>query len=288
MKKLNIAEFCWWLLIGVLVIVIGKVLVFDELKFYLHPKMYKFVIGGEILLILLFIYQQSRIFKPSARTFKPGYFLFLIPMFMLVMAGDASAVIFQNKDINLNSFSPANTNVNLGVQAKDLNPDLDQAGNWGDYDLVEDSVYDRLPADQIDHPDPNAIDPTDPNAQPILAWPQTDDPFLTTLFGLNEDEDGQEVVLEGFVFKNEFFAGNQFHVSRMNITCCVADAMLVGMVVETPSAGEFNNNDWVRVKGKTKFQMFKKPFEDKEERILVIEPTSIERMDPLESPYVYF
>ena len=107
MKKLNIGEFCWWLLIGGLTLVIGKLLVFDELRLYLHPKMTKFVIAAEIILLILFVYQQTKLFRRTENSFriKLGYFLFLLPMFMLILAGDASAVIFTNRTVNVSSIA---------------------------------------------------------------------------------------------------------------------------------------------------------------------------------------
>ena len=111
MKKINIGELCWWLLIGALSLVIGKLLIFDELRFYLHPKMTKFVVAAEIILLILFVYQQTKLFKQTENAFKIkiGYFLFLLPMFMLILAGDASAVIFTNRTVNLNSLAQDQT-----------------------------------------------------------------------------------------------------------------------------------------------------------------------------------
>lgn len=288
MKKINISELCWWLLLGALVVIIGKILIFDELKYYLHPKMNKFVITAEVILIILFIYQQGRIFSDSVKKFKLGYFIFLIPMFMLTLAGDAGAVIFENREINLNGpvrlQNPAPV-PEIGEQSTSETAEVSEPG---------DSVYDRLPADEIDNPDPNATDPTDPASSGLAHIPGeqplaiAEDPFLTTLFNLNEEQDGQEIMLEGFVYKNEFFKEDEFHISRMQMTCCVADAFLIGMIVRTPMAKEFANNDWVRVKGVTRRQMFKKPFEEEEKMILVLEAKEIERIEPLETPYVYY
>ncbi|WP_027308347.1 TIGR03943 family protein [Caloramator sp. ALD01] len=59
--------------------------------------------------------------------------------------------------------------------------------------------------------------------------------------------EGREIVIDGFVFKDKSFNENQFVVARMLITCCAADAQIIGLMVE----GENNlkENEWVRVEG---------------------------------------
>ncbi|WDC83247.1 TIGR03943 family protein [Caloramator sp. mosi_1] len=57
----------------------------------------------------------------------------------------------------------------------------------------------------------------------------------------------REIKIEGFVFKDKSFNKNQFVVARMLITCCAADAQIIGLMVE----GDYNvkENEWVRVEG---------------------------------------
>lgn len=282
MKKINIGEFCWWLLLGALIVVIGKLLIFDELKFYLHPKMNKFVISAEVILIVLFVYQQSRIFSKQVKPFKFGYFLFLIPMLMLILAGDASAIIFENRNVTIGSL-PKTKSVGNVIVGKEM-PE-EQSESTGD------SVYDRLPADEIDNPDPNATDPTDPNSKHVPGYQPPaiqGDPFLDAIFSLNSESEGQEIELTGFVFKNENFKENEFHVSRMQMNCCVADSFLIGMLVKSPMAKELENNEWVRVKGTTKFESFPTHDGTGETKVLIVDAITVEKVEPLETPYVYF
>lgn len=285
MKKINIGELCWWLLIGALSLVIGKLLFFDELRFYLHPKMTKFVVAAEIILLILFVYQQTKLFKRTENVFKIkiGYFLFLLPMFMLILAGDASAVIFTNRAVNLNSLTPDQTALlteqkDKEVAEKKAEPTAETAVS---------SAYDALPPGEMNAPDPGATDPTDPNADSTAVAAEDEDPFLQTLFSLDE-KGGQEIVLEGFVYKGEFCGKNELLVSRMLVTCCAADATLMGMVAQTPMAQDFADNDWIRVKGVTKKGLTKNPMNGEEESKLILQVKEIEKIEPLETPYVYF
>ncbi len=282
MKKINVSEFCWWLLLGALIIVIGKLLVFDELKFYLHPKMAKFVIAGEIILIVLFVYQQTKLFKEGRSRFRIGYFLFLVPMFMLILAGDASAIIFENRTVNLNGFSQVQAAASAPAESEETKAEAESP-----------SAYDMLPEGEMNSPDPGATDPTDPEASSTAAdgtavGLKTEDAFLQTLFNMEKNKEGQEISLEGFVYRDELFSENEFLVSRMLVNCCAADANLIGMIAVTSAADTFANSDWVRVKGVTKNSLVKNPATGEAESRMVLEVREIEKIEPLESPYVYF
>ena len=47
---------------------------------------------------------------------------------------------------------------------------------------------------------------------------------------------GQQATVTGFVFRDERFAADQFMVTRYAVSCCVADASIVGLVVDWPEA----------------------------------------------------
>lgn len=281
MKKINLAELCWMLLMGALIVIIGKLMLFDELRFYLHPKMNKFVIFAEIILILLFLYQTSRVFRPGNAKFKWGFFLFLIPIWMLLMAGDASGVIFKNRTINISGY--------------DLQPKSDGRGADSLNKEIASPAYDLLPPEDLDNPDANAVDPTNPvGSLPTVGHDGTvipqlkeGDLFLDTLFGI-EGEEGKEVVLEGFVYRDEFLEKDEFFVSRMIINCCVAEATLIGIVAKGENGEAFAPDTWVKVIGKTKNMPITKPYTNEKKSTLVLEIDSIEKIEAYDSPYVYF
>lgn len=53
----------------------------------------------------------------------------------------------------------------------------------------------------------------------------------------------------GFVYHDPRLEEGQFMVGRFTITCCVADAFAIGMVVHWPEAEQLVDNSWVRVQG---------------------------------------
>ena len=85
---------------------------------------------------------------------------------------------------------------------------------------------------------------TPPDQRSILDW--------VKLFNYESDLSGvlgQKADVIGFVYHDPRLPANQFMVSRFAITCCVADAFAIGMIVQTNGPESLSDNAWVRVKG---------------------------------------
>jgi uncharacterized repeat protein (TIGR03943 family) len=61
---------------------------------------------------------------------------------------------------------------------------------------------------------------------------------------------GQEAEVIGFVFRDERFAADEFLVTRYVVSCCVADAAYVGLVVRWPDAADLSADQWVQIRGR--------------------------------------
>jgi uncharacterized repeat protein (TIGR03943 family) len=87
-----------------------------------------------------------------------------------------------------------------------------------------------------------------------LSTPADQRTILDWVRSFNYSEDptefwGETADVIGFVYHDPRLEPNQFLVSRLAITCCVADAFAIGMVVEWDQASEWPNNTWVHVSG---------------------------------------
>jgi uncharacterized repeat protein (TIGR03943 family) len=60
---------------------------------------------------------------------------------------------------------------------------------------------------------------------------------------------GQKADVIGFVYRDARFAEDQFMIARFTITCCIADALAVGLVVQDANARQYPADSWVRVQG---------------------------------------
>ena len=78
--------------------------------------------------------------------------------------------------------------------------------------------------------------------------------LLDWVRAMNENPDpaalaGEEADIVGFVYRDVRFTDDQFMVGRFTLTCCVADALAIGVVVQADDAVEFPADSWVRVTG---------------------------------------
>jgi putative membrane protein len=115
-----------------------------------------------------------------------------------------------------------------------------------------------------------------PGERNVLDWVEA----------INEADDPAEIAGEpadviGFVYRDPRFADNQFMLARFTITCCVADAMAIGIVIEDPAAAEYAADTWVRVEG----EFAEGAVDGNTMPVLVAE--AITPIEPPEQPYLY-
>jgi putative membrane protein len=69
---------------------------------------------------------------------------------------------------------------------------------------------------------------------------------------VNEDSTivGQPARLIGFVHHDDRYGPNHLMVVRYMVSCCVADASALGLVVASPDAAKFESDQWVEVSGR--------------------------------------
>jgi putative membrane protein len=93
--------------------------------------------------------------------------------------------------------------------------------------------------------------------------------------------DGQEASVVGFVFRDEAFAADQFMLSRFVVSCCVADATVVGLIVSWPGSVDLPLDTWVEVRGAFAHGQF-----DGESRSMLIADSVTPTLVP-NQPYLY-
>lgn len=92
---------------------------------------------------------------------------------------------------------------------------------------------------------------------------------------------GQPADVIGFVYHDRRLTGTQFLTGRFAVSCCVADAMAIGVVTEWRDSTALADNSWVRVRGTIKVaQVEGKP-------IPLIIAKSVEPTPTPELPYLF-
>lgn len=92
---------------------------------------------------------------------------------------------------------------------------------------------------------------------------------------------GKEADVVGFVYKDPRAQADQFWVSRFTVSCCVADAAAIGLLVQTDQAEALPADSWVRVVGKFTVGEFAG------EQIPIIVAERIEPTQQPAQPYLY-
>ncbi|MGH2621791.1 MAG: TIGR03943 family putative permease subunit [Anaerolineales bacterium] len=92
---------------------------------------------------------------------------------------------------------------------------------------------------------------------------------------------GEPADVIGFVYHDPRLTGGEFLLARFTLTCCVADAAAIGMIVRWPAAAELATNGWVRVRGPVQLGDLEG------RRIPLIEAQSVEAVPPPDQPYIY-
>jgi putative membrane protein len=67
---------------------------------------------------------------------------------------------------------------------------------------------------------------------------------------------GEEAHVIGFVYHDDRFGSDQFMVSRFTVSCCVADASPIGLIVEWPDTAVLTPDSWVEVTGTIQARTF--------------------------------
>lgn len=113
----------------------------------------------------------------------------------------------------------------------------------------------------------------------ILDWVRA----FTTSPDITEFE-GQPINVIGFVYRDSRFEGtDNFMVVRFSLSCCVADARPLGLVVEAPQdSQELAQDTWIEVAGKITIR----EIDGVETPVIII--NSITETEQPEQPYLYF
>ena len=124
--------------------------------------------------------------------------------------------------------------------------------------------------------DPTTV--TNPENRTILDWVRS----FAGSSDLSEFE-GQEVSVIGFVYHDARFAStNDFMVVRFTLSCCVADARPIGLMVANLTGTEVAQDTWVEVTGH--FEV--RSIEGVDTPVIVSDSVSV--TDQPEQPYLYF
>jgi uncharacterized repeat protein (TIGR03943 family) len=93
---------------------------------------------------------------------------------------------------------------------------------------------------------------------------------------------GETARVRGFVYRDERFPAGTFMVSRFLLSCCVADAVPIGLAVRWPDADFLDDDAWVWVTGEFSVEIFL------DERVPMLVATEVVAAEQPAQPYLYY
>jgi len=92
---------------------------------------------------------------------------------------------------------------------------------------------------------------------------------------------GQAVKAIGFVYKDDRYGKNAFMLTRFTVSCCVADASAVGLLVQSPESETLTDDIWVEVSGTFVAS------ERENWKLPIVVAQTVARIDVPDQPYLY-
>ncbi len=268
MHKIN--QITWIIINALLAGIIGVILFSGKIYLFLAPRIIPIVYMGFIVLCVLLIYNILRIksAKQDAHSvsFELKYLLFAVPILLYIFTTPESSTVnsLENQNVNL-AYAAQSVDAKDNTAQKEATPTPALTVTIIEYTPTPDPDAEPSPVPEtsLDEDedggkangavkDAQLQDVADMQPCVLLSeqgrGPQEDE-FEVYVGQKLEDILGEDVNLYGFVYKDETFPEDTILVSRLYISCCVADASVIGFHVKVEDAGEFEENEWIQVKG---------------------------------------
>jgi uncharacterized repeat protein (TIGR03943 family) len=72
---------------------------------------------------------------------------------------------------------------------------------------------------------------------------------LTILDLFYQEFNGHQLEMTGFVYRQPSLSEDEFVAARFSVSCCAADAVVSGILIQSPQAKKYPTDSWVHVKG---------------------------------------
>ncbi|MGK0465299.1 TIGR03943 family putative permease subunit [Clostridium sp.] len=279
-KKINLNELIWLFILLGFSYYFYMIISTEKITLYVHPKMIKYVKFALYFFIVLTILQCKNIFSiKKNKKLKIGYIMFLIPLTLgfLLKSEGVSAYNVINKGFSLTSQLKINTlkhkhaTLDDGTEICEHSDDEESHSSDDDYVLLNESL------DSIALVKSAAIDMGSEN-------------FINTyenIYGNPYDYVGKTINMKGFVYNQNGLNKNEFILSRVLVSCCSADAQLVGILCDYSDGNALTEGTWVNVVGTLGQYEYKDAKSGETNVIPIIKIDKIEQIEVDNNEYIY-
>lgn len=279
MKKFDVNEGIWFLILAGYAYLIYELVSLDKLKLFIHPKMNYYVYFGFAVFFLLALYQLPRLIRhKNSKTIRWGYFMFALPLFLafLVKPEELSAQLITNKGMDIVRSNEVET-VSTIEEEEENSLSSDGMIEYAEYD----GYYGYEAFEEYDWGEEENVFEPSPESEEFLEK-------IYDVYSGFEDMVGEEIELTGFVYKDQDLDEKQFVLAWLFMSCCAADAQASGFLCELEDTLEYKEEEWIRVSGTIESTMVYDAFYGEEYLTPIIKVKSIRKVDKPNDPYVYF
>ncbi len=292
------AQFLWFVILLAFVAVMGILLVGGDILLYLSPRMVPVAWFGFAVMIFLAAFQLRQILSGTAsheRKIRLSHLVFLIPIILMITVtpDENTSAALPNQNIKLVSMVK-NTPSAAESETNTLPSPTTSAKPSEDSQEAQTSPMSSESPIEADEPQDEAADamPASDAVPCVLKsgtvpFDDATDSFSDMLYNSAEELAGKSVKLCGYVYKDDSFPENTVLLSRMYISCCAADASVVGFHVRVKNADDFENDEWICVQGT--MQPFTMDYYGEQYELPILTDGTITRCDApdAEEAYIY-
>jgi len=275
-KKVNLNELIWFIILLGFTCYFYMIISTNKLTLFVHPKMVKYVKFALYFFIILVIFQGKNIYAfKKVKRLKLGYIMFLIPLVLGILL----------KPEGISTYSAINKGFSLTSQLK-INT----------LKHKHTVLADGTEVCEINEEDTDNASGTSKGALESISLLKgttinmTSENFISTyddIYGNPHEHIGRAINIKGFIYNQKGLNKDEFILSRIVVSCCAADAQLVGILCDYSDGKKFAEGTWVNIEGTLGEREYKDLKSGEVSVIPIIKVSKTEKLDKQNNEYIY-
>ncbi|MDD2505614.1 MAG: TIGR03943 family protein [Bacilli bacterium] len=195
---------------------------------FVNPRVTPYIITCAVILLVFFVVDIVNK-KTDSIQFSKSDIIYIFPILLIffINNGEISSNLISNKGINIGKTSTENTQTSDYEDAMKLAEQMDNA------ELAKKTVVNE-------NKEVKNIEINNSN-------------YVSILMDISDNLDnyvGDEISIDGFIYRDSTMKSTEFVIGRLYISCCTADAQLLGYLCNYTDSSNIKDNEWYNVKAK--------------------------------------
>ncbi len=278
-KRINLNELIWFFILIGFTFYFYNIISTNKITLYVHPKMVKYVKFALYFFIVLSIFQVKNIFSvKNNKRLKLGYMMFLIPLTLgsLLKAEGVSAYNVINKGFSLTSQLKINTLKHKHTTLADGTEVCEHKDEYS-HSIEDDHFSLKEPLDSMTIIKDETINMKSGNFMRIYE----------DIYGDSFEYIGRDINMKGFIYKQNGLNKDEFILSRILVSCCTADAQLVGLLCDYSQGEVLDEGTWIKIQGTLEQHEYKDVKSGEVNVIPIIKVWKIEKVEAQNNEYIF-